>query len=346
MAQQPKASYRDAGVNIDEANRTKNVIKKLVKSTYTKDVMIDFGSFGGMFQVDTKKMKQPILVSSVDGVGTKLKVAFMTGQHDTVGMDIVNHCCNDILVQGAKPLFFMDYIAMGVHEPSTIRDVVKGLATACKASGCVLLGGEMAEMPDFYTPGEYDLAGMIVGVVDKKNVITGADVKPGDVILGLRSDGLHTNGFSLARHILFGMKKYRPSRKLKSLGCSVGEALLKPHRSYVEPIHKLMAKLTVKGMAHITGGGLTDNLVRVIPPNCAAHIEEASWDMPPIFPLMEKAGNVDRDEMYHVFNMGVGMTVMVDPKDVKRALSILRRAGETVSVIGEIRKGRRRVVIS
>jgi phosphoribosylformylglycinamidine cyclo-ligase len=328
-------SYQDSGVNIHKANRTKNVIKQIVKSTYNKHVLADFGTFGGLFKVDSK-YKDPVLVSSVDGVGTKLKVAFMTGKHDTVGIDIVSHCCDDILVQGARPLFFMDYIAMAVHQPAVITAVIRGLAKGCRDNNCVLLGGEMAEMPGFYQPGEYDLAGMIVGVVEKKKIIDGSRIRPGDALLGLGSAGLHTNGYSLARKILFQHKKYKPGTYLPELKTTVGQALLAPHRSYTKSLLPLMDQITIKGLAHITGGGFPDNIIRILPDQCAAVVYRNSWETPPLFRLLQRDGRVDDREMFHVFNMGIGMVVVVAQRDVARAKAFLSTAGEQVFTIGEI----------
>lgn len=336
-------TYADAGVNIDQANRTKQRIKYLAHKTFTKGVMSEIGGFGGMFSVDKTKYVDPILVSSVDGVGTKLKLAFEMNVHHTVGADLVNHCVNDIAVQGAAPLFFMDYLAVGKLEPFIAEKVVEGLAEACKHNGCALIGGETAEMPGFYPDGEYDLAGFIVGVVERDKVITGKAVEPGDIILGLPSTGLHTNGYSLARKLLFEVANYEPETYVNEIKGKVGNELMHTHRSYWAIIKKLLAGECVAAMAHITGGGITENLPRVLPRGTAAVIEYGSWPVLPIFSHMQKLGNVPFDDMMRTFNMGLGMLLVVPAKKFKKAESVLERAGEKYYTVGRIVKGERKV---
>jgi len=296
------------------------------------------GGFGGLFRASFKGMKKPVLVASVDGVGTKLKIAFAMGKHDTVGMDLVNHCVNDILTLGAEPLFFLDYIGTGKLEPTVFNQIMKGFATACQKSNCALIGGETAQMPGFYGAGEYDLAGTIVGVVDENKIVDGRNIRIGDAIIGLPSNGLHTNGYSLARKIVFETMKLKPSSRVKGVAGTIGEALLKPHMSYLAPVQALMKKVKVKGMAHITGGGLLDNFPRVLPKTADAVIRKGSWKMPPLFACLQQAANLPDDEAYQVFNMGIGYAIVVAPSDVKQAISITKG-----TQIGEIRKGRGRV---
>lgn len=347
MADNPSHSesvtYADAGVDIDRANRTKKRIKYLAHKTFTKGVLSEIGGFGGLFSVD-KKYIDPVLVSSVDGVGTKLKIAFEMNIHQTVGADLVNHCVNDIAVQGATPLFFMDYLATGKLEPEVAEKVVEGLATACKHNGCALIGGETAEMPGFYPEGEYDLAGFIVGVVERGQIITGKTVEPGDVILGLASNGLHTNGYSLARKLLFEVGHYTLDTYVNEIKGKVGNELLRTHRSYWPIIRKLIAAECVSAMAHITGGGITENLPRVLPKGVAAVIEIGTWPVLPIFEHMQKLGNVPQDEMLRTFNMGLGMLLVIPGKKFKKAQGVLERAGEKAYTVGRIIKGERKVM--
>src|SRR5215213_2425075 len=298
-------SYRDAGVDIDAANEAKERIKRLARSTFTPNVLTEIGSFGGMFRAGFNEMSEPVLVSSADGVGTKLRVAFMTGIHNTVGYDLVGHCVNDILVQGARPLFFLDYIAAGRLVPDTIAAVIEGLARGCKETGCVLIGGETAEMPGFYAEGEYDVAGFIVGVVDRPRIIDGPGIAPGDLLIGLPSVGLHTNGYSLARKLLFEVAGYEPGTYVEELGRTVSDELLKPHRSYLRAIEGLLDSHVIKGLAHITGGGLLENIPRILPGGTAAEIDAGSWPVLPVFDLLARLGNVAEREMYRTFNMGV-----------------------------------------
>ena len=338
-------TYADAGVNIDRGNRTKQRIKYLAHKTFTKGVLSEIGGFGGLFSVD-KKYLDPVLVSSVDGVGTKLKVAFEMKMHHTVGGDLVNHCVNDIAVQGATPLFFMDYLATGRLDPEVAEKIVEGLADACKHNGCALIGGETAEMPGFYAEGEYDLAGFIVGVVEREKVISGKDVLPGDIVLGLPSNGLHTNGYSLARKLLFEIAGYSPETFVSEIKNKVGNELMRTHRSYWPVIRKLIAGECAAALAHITGGGITENLPRVLPKGTAAVIELGTWPVLPIFEHLQKLGNVPQDEMLRTFNMGLGMLVVVPAKKFKKTETLLERAGEKFYSVGRIVKGDRKVMYS
>lgn len=325
-------SYRDAGVDIDVADKLKEIIRRKAKPTFTPEVLTDLGFFGGLYEL--KGFKQPILVSSTDGVGTKIKIACALNKHGSIGADIVNHCVNDILTCGASPLFFQDYIAMAKLDPQIIESVVEGMASALKETSCALIGGETAEMPGLYPEGEYDLVGCIVGVVEKKNILNGSAIEVGDVIIGLPSSGLHTNGYSLVRRVFNTDKE--PSvleRVYPELRRTLGDALLEPHRCYHSTLKPLLNK--VKGLAHITGGGLPGNLPRTLPDGLAARIEKNAWEVPPLFHLIQTQGNIDEPEMYRVFNMGVGMVVVCDPANVK---DILCLAG--AKAIGEVEKQR------
>jgi phosphoribosylformylglycinamidine cyclo-ligase len=303
-------TYSDAGVDIDAATRATDRIKELARRTFNQRTLSEIGSFGGMFDGAFPNLQQPVLVASADGVGTKLRIAFITGVHNTVGRDLVNHCVNDILVQGARPLFFLDYIATGKLLPEVVAGIVEGVANGCRENGCVLLGGETAEMPDFYASGEYDVAGFIVGVADRAKIIDGKRITPGDVLLALPSVGLHTNGYSLARKLFFEVAGYKSDTFLNELGMTVGEALLQPHLSYLKPLDGLLDSGVIKGLAHITGGGLTDNVPRILPEGAAVEIDKGSWPVLPIFKLMQEIGNVSEAEMYRTFNMGVGMVIV------------------------------------
>jgi len=305
-----KKAYAKAGVDVDLGNRIKGGIQKLVKATHGPEVLGSIGGFGGLFQPDFRGMRQPVLVSSVDGVGTKLKIAFATNRHDTIGQDLVNHCINDIAVIGARPLFFLDYLAAEKLEPPVFQQILKGFAKACRAGKCALVGGETAQMPGMYHPGEYDVAGCIVGMVDRPKMIDGSKVRPGDAIIGLPSNGLHTNGYSLARKVLFEQLRLKPGSKVKGVTGTLGDELLKVHRNY-QPLMASLPAGVVLGAAHITGGGLIDNLPRVLPEGTAAEIDPTSWRVPEIFQLIARAGKVDALEMYQVFNMGIGMTLIV-----------------------------------
>jgi len=339
-------TYADAGVDINRANRTKQRIKYLAHKTFTKGVLSEIGGFGGLFSVDKTKYADPILVSSVDGVGTKLKVAFEMELHSTVGADLVNHCVNDIAVQGAAPMFFMDYLATGKLDPAIAEQVVEGIADACKHNGCALIGGETAEMPGFYPDGEYDLAGFIVGVVDREKIVTGKDVQIGDIILGLPSNGLHTNGYSLARKLLFEVGHYSPETYVNEIKNKVGNELMRTHRSYWPVLRKLVDGQCVAAMAHITGGGITENLPRVLPKGMAAVIELGSWPVLPIFEHLQQLGNVPQEEMLRTFNMGLGMLLVVPSAKFKKAQSVLERVGEKYFTVGRVVKGERKVAYS
>jgi phosphoribosylformylglycinamidine cyclo-ligase len=339
-------TYADAGVDIERGNRTKQRIKYLAHKTFTKGVLSEIGGFGGLFAVDKTKFRNPVLVSSVDGVGTKLKLAFDMDVHHTIGADLVNHCVNDIAVQGATPLFFMDYLATGKLDPDVAERVVTGIADACKQNGCALIGGETAEMPGFYPDGEYDLAGFIVGMVDKDNIITGKDVKVGDVLIGLPSNGLHTNGYSLARKLLFEVARYSPDTYVNEIKNKVGNELMRTHKSYWPVLRRLVDAEAVSAMAHITGGGITENLPRVLPKGMGAVVETAKWVVPPVFEHMQKLGNIPQEEMMRTFNMGIGMVLVVPTKKFKKVHTVLERAGEKGFTIGRIVKGDRKVSYS
>jgi phosphoribosylformylglycinamidine cyclo-ligase len=343
MAAKKSLSYADAGVNIPVWNKARKRIGKLVESTFNKNVVGKFGHFGGMFSLAAlKSYKKPILVSSVDGVGTKLAIAAETGIHNTVGMDIVNHCINDILVLGAKPLYFLDYIATGKLDPDVFVKILDGLTKACKAADCVLIGGETAEMPGMYRAGEYDIAGTIVGVVDEKDVIDGSKIRKGDVLIGLRSNGLHTNVYSLARKIVKDVAKKSYFDKFPETGRTIGEELLRPHRPY-SPVLELMKKGLIRGCAHITGGGFTDNVDRVLPPKCDAAIDAKSWTPDPIFKWMQKTGRVENREMYRTFNMGIGMVLAVKPTDTEKVLKANVIAKFEPRVVGTVTAGNGKV---
>jgi phosphoribosylformylglycinamidine cyclo-ligase len=339
-------SYSDAGVSIDAANVATEKIKQLARGTFNARTLSEIGSFGGMFDGAFPSMKQPVLVASADGVGTKLKIAFMTGTHNTIGRDLVNHCVNDILVQGARPLFFLDYIATGVLAPEVVAGIVEGVATGCRENNCVLLGGETAEMPGFYAEGEYDVAGFIVGVVDREKVIDGQRIVVGDRVLALPSVGLHTNGYSLARKLFFDVAGYKVDTHVGELDQSIGAALLQPHLSYLPALEGLLDKNLIKGLAHITGGGLTENIPRILPEETAVQITLETWPVLPVFKLMQKIGNVSDVEMFRTFNMGVGMVVVAAPQDAETIKAHLKKRGEAVYDIGRVTEGKREVVIN
>ncbi len=333
--------YRQSGVNIDAGNETVRRIKSLARGTFTPGVLSEIGAFGGLFRMPSG-LEEPVLVASADGVGTKLKLAFMSGRHGTVGQDLVNHCVNDILVQGATPLFFLDYLATGRLEPAVAEQIVKGMATACTENGCALLGGETAEMPGFYADGEYDLAGFIIGVVERGRLIDGSTIVPGDVLLGVPSTGLHTNGYSLARRIVFDALGMQFDTHVDELGTTIGDALLATHRSYLQTMRPLLERRLVKGMAHITGGGVTENLPRVLPAGTSAQIARDSWQFPPLFRLLQGGGGVSDEEMLRAFNVGIGLIVVVAKADEAEALAALEQNGGSGSVvIGQIIKGDR-----
>ena len=340
------ATYASAGVDIDAANRATEKIKELARATFNARTLSEIGSFGGMFDGAFPEMRQPVMVASADGVGTKLKVAFATGIHNTVGRDLVNHCVNDILVQGARPLFFLDYVAIGKLAPNTITSIVEGITIGCRENGCVLLGGETAEMPGFYAEGEYDIAGFIVGVVDREKIIDGHTIEAGDILLGLPSVGLHTNGYSLARKLFFDDAGYSPDEFVEELGETIGAALLRSHVSYLKVLEGLLDSSVIKGLAHITGGGLLENIPRILPEETAVEIERGSWPVLPIFQLMQRLGNIDEPEMYRTFNMGIGMVLVVPAKKFKKAQTLLEKAGEKSYTIGRIVRGENKVLYS
>ncbi|MCO5062134.1 MAG: phosphoribosylformylglycinamidine cyclo-ligase [Kiritimatiellae bacterium] len=336
------SAYGASGVDIDAKMTALARAKKRIAQTYTSGVVGDFGSFGGLFK---SPGKDHLLVSSADGVGTKLKVAVRAGRHDTVGQDIVNHCVNDILVQGARPLFFLDYIGLGKIDQSVMAQLIEGLCKACRENDCALIGGETAELPDLYPNGEYDLVGTIIGAVEKKKLITGADIKPGDTLIGLPSSGPHTNGYSLARAVVFRKAQLECDDTFPGTTQTVADVLLAVHRSYLKPVQALMKKVKVRGMAHITGGGFPDNLPRILPKKTNAVVDTSTWTPLPIFQFIQDAGNVHPDEMYRVFNMGIGYVIAVRPSDVNRALATLRSAGEKPVVIGHVEKGSGKAVL-
>jgi phosphoribosylformylglycinamidine cyclo-ligase len=336
-------SYADAGVDITSGDRSKQRIKMLARKTFNKQVLSEIGGFGGLFALDLEKFPNPVLVSSADGVGTKLKVAFDLGIHHTVGQDLVNHCVNDIAVQGATPLFFLDYLATGKLEDMVIERVVQGISEACKANGCALIGGETAQMPGFYADGEYDLAGTIIGAVSRDKIITGEHIQIGDVLVGLPSNGLHTNGYSLARKLLFEVAKYGPEQYINELKDKTGAALMRTHRTYLSVIKKLTGAEVVSGMAHITGGGITENLPRILPKGMGALVDRASWTVPPLFEHLQQLGNVEEDEMLRTFNMGIGLIAVIPAEKIKKAKAILNRANERHCLIGRIVRGERKV---
>jgi len=340
-----KLTYKKSGVDIDKGNELVDIIKPLARSTFKPFVMTDIGSFGAFCRLDTARYRNPVLVSSTDGVGTKLKIAFMMNRHDTVGIDLVAMCVNDILTSGARPLFFLDYFASGKLSTRQAAEVIKGIAEGCKMADCSLIGGETAEMPGFYDKGEYDLSGFAVGVVDKKSIINGSGIRNGDAVIGLSSNGLHSNGYSLVRKLFFDIKKYSHRKKIKELGCSVGEELLKPTRIYVKSVLKIIKSYRVNGIAHITGGGLTENLPRIIPPKAGLKfvINKGSWPVHGIFSLMQDMGNIPEDEIYKTLNMGIGLVLVVKQADSQKIIKRLKRLGEDAFIIGRIEKGRKGV---
>jgi phosphoribosylformylglycinamidine cyclo-ligase len=335
------SAYAQAGVDIEAQEKGLAQVKKLAKSTFTPGVLSEIGSFGGLFRPDLSGMAEPVLVASADGVGTKLAVARRMGDYSSVGRDLVNHCVNDILVQGAEPLFFLDYVGAGTLEPDRMVELVRGVAEGCRENGCALLGGETAEMPGFYQPGDYELVGFIVGLVDRPKLLDGSKVAPGDVLVGLPSSGLHTNGYSLARRILFDkvgldVQDRAPWQTKKS---TVGELLLEPHLSYLKPLRPLLGHRALHGMAHITGGGLTDNLPRILPKDAHALIRLGTWTVPELFHFLQEKGEVETEEMFRVFNMGIGMVLVVDPAGLSEVLGLLRSTGQRSSILGTVQKG-------
>ncbi|RKX28040.1 MAG: phosphoribosylformylglycinamidine cyclo-ligase [Candidatus Zixiibacteriota bacterium] len=332
-------TYAESGVDIAAGDEAVQRIKTLARKTFNSQVLSDIGAFGGLFKPELSGFERPVLVASTDSVGTKLKIAFMTGIHNTVGEDLVNHCVNDILVQGARPLFFLDYIGIGHIKPKAMAELVSGVSRACYNTGTALLGGETAELPDLYQPGEYDLAGFIVGIVDESKIVDGSTIKPGDICLGLPSNGLHTNGYTMARKVAFEIANLKPDDRIDELGSTIAEALMKIHRCYASVIHNLLEKHQIKGMAHITGGGIAGNLNRVLPDSCDAEIQKKSWPVLPIFKFLEKSGNIDPDDIYSAFNMGIGYIIVVEASKADAIEADLNNMGEKVYRIGLITEG-------
>ncbi|MFZ5979186.1 MAG: phosphoribosylformylglycinamidine cyclo-ligase [Candidatus Zixiibacteriota bacterium] len=338
-----KLSYAEAGVDIAAGEEAVQRIKLLARKTFNENVLSEIGSFGGFFKPPLEDYKTPVIISSADGVGTKLKLAFLTGKHDTVGEDLVNHCINDILVHGAKALFFMDYIATGKLKPEIIAEIVAGLSRGCANAGVALLGGETAEMPDFYQPGEYDLAGFIVGLVDQNRVINGVTIREGDICLGLASNGLHTNGYTLARMAALDIAGLKPDDYVKELKMTVSEALMRVHRCYAPVIHPLLEKYDIHGMAHITGGGIAGNLCRIIPDGLSAEVRKDTWPITPVFTWLENAGNIDPNDMFNTFNMGIGYILVVSHDEADNIVESLEQSGEKTFRIGTIKTGQKKV---
>jgi len=338
---QKKLTYADAGVDIDKADGLVDTIKQIAKKTRRTGVMGEIGGFGGLFSLNTAHMKSPVLVSSTDGVGTKLKIAFLMDRHDTVGIDLVAMCVNDIAVQGAKPLFFLDYLATGKLRTGTVTQIVKGVGDGCLQAGCALIGGETAEMPGFYRDNEYDLAGFAVGIVDNRKIVDGSEIRPGHQIIGIASSGLHSNGYSLVRKICFEVLGLEVDSHVAELGQTIGEELITPTRIYAETIQSLVRDLPIQGLAHITGGGIMDNIIRVIPQACGIAIKKGSWEIPPIFPFLQQAGNVEEKEMMRTFNNGIGLVAVVPEESAQEVLSRLTGSGEKAWAIGEVTKVRK-----
>lgn len=343
--QNNKLTYRDAGVDIDAGNRAVELMKASVRSTYRPGVIGDIGGFGGLFALDKSRYEEPVLVSGTDGVGTKLRLAFMADKHNTIGQDAVAMSVNDVLVQGAEPLFFLDYIAVDKVRAEQVADIVSGVANACKESGCALIGGETAEMAGFYADGEYDIAGFCVGIADKKRLITGETIKPGDVLLGLASSGVHSNGFSLVRKICFDRMSFAMDTVIPEFGKTLGEELLTPTRLYPKLVLPLLDKVTVKGMVHITGGGFYDNIPRVLPEGCGVTVDASAWPMPAVFAKLQEWGQVEWAEMYRTFNMGIGFIMVVDPADEAAVKAHFEAIGESVYRLGAIEAGEHNVVM-
>ncbi|MDX2453378.1 phosphoribosylformylglycinamidine cyclo-ligase [Desulfosarcina sp.] len=336
-----KLTYADAGVDIEKADHLVETIKKIAKKTRRTGVMGEIGGFGGLFSLNTANMKNPVLVSSTDGVGTKLKIAFLMNRHDTVGIDLVGMCVNDIAVQGARPLFFLDYLATGKLKTGTVTDIIKGVGEGCIQADCALIGGETAEMPGFYRENEYDLAGFAVGIVDNSKIVDGSEIRPGHQIIGIASSGLHSNGYSLVRKICFEVLGLKVDSHVPELGKSLGEELITPTRIYSETIQSLVRDLPIQGLAHITGGGIMDNIVRIIPQACGIAIKKGSWDIPPIFPFLQEAGNVDDKEMMRTFNNGIGLVAVVPEEKLQEVINRLTGSGEKAWAIGEVTKTRK-----
>ncbi len=328
-------TYREAGVDIDQGNKAVELIKPIVAKTMRPEVLGGIGGFGSLFALDIGKYQQPVLVSGTDGVGTKLAMAHKIGKHDTIGIDCVAMCVNDVLVLGAEPLFFLDYLAVGKLDPEQVAAIVTGIAEGCQQAGCALIGGETAEMPGFYRPGEYDVAGFTVGIVDRDKIIDGQTIRPGDVLVGLPSNGLHSNGFSLARKIFFEVYGWDPEKYVSELGCTLGEELLKSTRIYVKLVQQIMQKFTIKGMAHITGGGLMENLPRILPPDCHLEVEYGSWPVPTVFDLLAQGGKIETLEMLRTFNMGIGFVLILDAESGNSLIKWLKQKGEEAYIIGQ-----------
>jgi len=339
MSEKTKLTYADAGVDIAEGAAAVEKMKAYVQETFTKGVLGGLGGFGGLFELDLEGYKKPVLVSGTDGVGTKLKIAFLTDVHDSTGIDLVAMCVNDILVQGAKPLFFLDYIATGRISSDKVADIVKGIAEGCKQSGASLIGGETAEMPGFYSDDEYDIAGFTVGIVEKEKIIDGSKIKEGDVLIGLPSTGIHSNGYSLVRKLFFDVLNMSVSDHVEELGMTLGEALIMPTKIYVKEILEILANHSVNGMVHVTGGGFTENIPRVLPEGLGADIAMGSWEMNPLFPLIQKKGNIDESEMFKTFNMGIGFILAVDPSEADAMMETIEKSGEKAYKIGTVTKG-------
>ncbi len=338
-------SYKNSGVDIDAANKAVSLMKNLVGKTYREEVLTDIGGFGGLFALNVEKYKKPVLVSSTDGVGTKLKLAFLTGIHHTVGIDLVAMCVNDIAVLGAEPLFFLDYLAVDRLEPEKVADIVSGIAEGCRKGGCALIGGETAEMPDFYRPGEYDIAGFCVGIVDREKIIQGEKITPGDKVVGIASNGLHSNGYSLVRKVFLEKAQMELDSYMPQLGCTLGEELLKPTFIYAKLLLKLKDNHDLKGMVHITGGGFYENIPRILPDNTGVVLDKP-WDRPPIFSLLQERGNINTREMYRTFNMGIGMVIIVPPGEEEGLLKIISQEGFKGWLLGEVVEGKGQVEIN
>ena len=331
-----KSLYQDAGVDLEKANELVHRIRPLVRSTFNSGVITDIGGFGGLYSVNCHQLKNPVLVSSTDGVGTKLKAAFLADRHDTVGIDLVAMCVNDIIVQGARPLFFLDYLSMAKIDLDLVEKLLSGIVAGCKQAHCSLIGGETAEMPDFYRPGEYDMAGFAVGLVDNADIIDGSTIRVGHQIVGISSSGLHSNGYSLVRRIVFDHLNLQPADIITECGCTVAEVLLEPTKIYVDPVLKTLRQFSISGMVHITGGGFYDNIPRILPKACQAVIHEGTWTVPPIFPFLRASGNISRDEMYHVFNNGIGYIMVAEPGQTQEIIALLNAMGHRSYRIGEI----------
>lgn len=334
-----RIDYASSGVDIDAGNKAVDLMRQHVKSTWGKEVLADLGGFGGLFALDTAGYAEPVLVAGTDGVGTKLKVAFLADKHDTIGIDAVAMCVNDISVQGARPLFFLDYIAVGKMLPEKVAQIVKGISEGCRQGGCALIGGETAEMPGMYAEDEYDIAGFAVGIVDRDKIVDGSGIKAGDRLMALGSSGLHSNGFSLVRKIVFEINDIDVEEYIPDLGCTLAEELLKPTKIYTPIIQKLMAEVKILGMAHITGGGITENIARILPPDCKALLQKGSWNQPAVFGWLQSLGNIDQKDMYRTFNNGLGLVFVVTEQDVEKVIQICRTAGEDVWQIGQVVSG-------